>query len=691
MMKILTFLRKNKHEILAAFVLSITLFFFAPVSVYISNANSLGFNLWDIWYSYLLISFIAFIVFSAITLLLKRFFPNVTLFITALSICCIIQGNFLITNLGVLDGHEIQWDNYTRKTLLEILIWVAIIGLFFILRKSVKRNLGTILILLFAFQFGSSAIGLYNNPIEGNSKSTYFNTNKEFEFSKDRNVILIILDTFRGEELNEVLQKYPEYKEDFKDFTYYQDSLAGFPTTLPSVPLILTGKYYDNSIPISEFIAGTQKDAIPTFLKNNGFIVENYSMVPYYNAVYDNLTHSMPDDFRDKLILEQFIVSGIRYVPIILKPLLVNQYYQGEDYYHKDMVEFAANVYKTNATDRKETFKFYHFSGAHGPYQLDSSMNRVKNGSYIDQAAASLSGARDLLKELKKAGVYDNSLIFIMGDHGTQTPVDYLGTTPSYSTHSLLLAKQIGQQQNDLQISNSPVSLSDIPKTIADEIGLANSYPGYSIFQPIPPDRTRKFFYYHWTHSNWAASFFTKLYEFNVNGPADQIDSYQLIKEYSENKEVNTVFPVYQFGDNVIDTLLTSDIYRWYNLDNIYYQVDNNKATIWSAGPKACLNITVQPTNQTLTLSLNAKPYLAEGKIEDQRMVVLLDDNAVVTFTKDDTKEFKISSQLAAQITQDGKIGLCFELLDATKSPFDYGLSKDTRLLGYSIESIVIK
>jgi hypothetical protein len=270
-------------------------------------------------------------------------------------------------------------------------------------------------------------------------------------------------------------------------------------------------------------------------LKKNGYIVEAYSSIaPYDKRFFDNLTSRLSLSDLESQVLRQYIISGIRYMPLVLKRFFVNQYYQGQDYYHKDIVVFANHLGKTHVIDRQPTFKIYHLSGAHPPFQLDGALNQVDKG-YIEQAASSLRIVTELIAELKNADGYDNSLIIIIGDHGSHDSWEYPGTTIAYSTQTLMLVKRINQHFEEIQFSDLRVSLADVPKSIAEELDIENSYPGYSIFEPIPPDRLRKFFYYQWRHSDWFADYIP-LYEFEIEDLL-LIGIHTLIGEHPGNNE----------------------------------------------------------------------------------------------------------------------------------------------------------
>jgi hypothetical protein len=686
--KIRTFLKNNTKEILAALILALTLFFFAPISVYINNAKSLNFALNDIWYLYFIASVAVFLVFFIVLQIVKPIFPYISTIFILFSVGFIVQGYFLNYDIGPLDGHDIQWDSFRNKYWFDLFLWVTLIGVFFFTRRFLYKNIKEMVIFLLIFQVSVNLISAISNPHRG--QGLYFDTSKEFEYSQSKNVVLIVLDTFRSEAFDQVLQKYPDYKEVLKDFVFYQDALGGYPTTRTSIPLILTGEYYDNSIPISEFIEEFQKQSIPFILQENGFHTENYSSVTnLYSSAYNNQVFIIPFAKRASITIKQYYITGIRYMPLALKQFFVNKYYQGDDYIHKDMIDFIDRVDITKSTSLQPTFKFYHFFGAHPPFQLDNNLDFVNKG-YIEQSAASLKVVQNLILQMKKADVYNNSLIIILGDHGSTEPWEYDGTTLAYSSQPLILAKKVNQHFEEIKLSDARVSLMDIPKTITEEINIENSYPGFSIFEPIPTDRSRRWFYYAWEHSYWSVDYLPTLYEFEIRGPANQHSSYKLVKKYTENAITTFDTLNYQYSDNIVSTILSNEELRIFHALNFSYEQTEDSFWSWAVGPKSCVNLPVKQTGNSLTLSIIAQPFLVSGQLEDQAMNVLIDQVPLATFHKNDKMEAVISPDLAKQITQDGFAIICFEFPDATRSPSNYGTGIDPRLLAYSFSSIKI-
>ena len=67
-------------------------------------------------------------------------------------------------------------------------------------------------------------------------------------------------------------------------------------------------------------------------------------------------------------------------------------------------------------------FRFIHISGAHEQH-YDENMNYVAGGTYEDACRSSLRIADAYIDMIKAAGVYDNSVIIVMADHGRLDPM----------------------------------------------------------------------------------------------------------------------------------------------------------------------------------------------------------------------------------------------------------------------------
>jgi len=70
-----------------------------------------------------------------------------------------------------------------------------------------------------------------------------------------------------------------------------------------------------------------------------------------------------------------------------------------------------------------------------------------------------------------------------------------------------------------LRLSDVPVTLADVPRTVMEALSLSAEFPGTSMFSPdIPPRRTRRVLFYPPDQLNLAAEYFPPLREFQVSG-----------------------------------------------------------------------------------------------------------------------------------------------------------------------------
>ena len=116
-----------------------------------------------------------------------------------------------------------------------------------------------------------------------------------------------------------------------------------------------------------------------------------------------------------------------RYLPYQLKPVAkienldinrTKESSDGELYSSLNDVVYDYIREDLNVVDDKY-FAFIHVVGAHPPFVYDKELVRhTEEGTYEDGVNASISIVNEYLKRLRKNGMYDNSVIIIMSDHG---------------------------------------------------------------------------------------------------------------------------------------------------------------------------------------------------------------------------------------------------------------------------------
>jgi hypothetical protein len=118
-------------------------------------------------------------------------------------------------------------------------------------------------------------------------------------------------------------------------------------------------------------------------------------------------------------------------------------------------------------------------------------IHRTTKAHVINQSRCGLMGVVDVLRRMRELGIYEQSLIVLMGDHGAWVPVDTLmneqdnrsGVQPIWVAMAtpVLAVKPPGVMGN-IRFSSAPTSVVDVPATISDLLGLRTQFDGMPVF-----------------------------------------------------------------------------------------------------------------------------------------------------------------------------------------------------------------
>ncbi|MBR2068147.1 MAG: sulfatase-like hydrolase/transferase, partial [Candidatus Gastranaerophilales bacterium] len=462
-----------------------TFFVFAPLNTYLNNI--LEVNCETFIFSCALFLFVVFgIIFFAVKKFANekflKIFNSIILFLTIL---IFIEGNLINYGFGVIDGSAIKWNKYILPIIAETIVWIAFGFLLFKYNKKIFDKTKEICLFILVFQLINSAFGainVLNEKTIASKKQLYSENNKKpennyYTFSNKDNVLIIVLDAFPIDLLDDVfkLKEGEKIKKELKDFTYYHNSIGRFPTTLMSVPFIQSGIPYDNTITMNEYKEKNKEYFIQN--KLNDRLYFNGSN-PYSNAGEVNFCYTVV----------------FKYSPILAKMFLNKQV---------NLVNYELSGYETHYFNHlkreinftnKPVYKYLHLVGVHPGARMNKNITYNPKASLIDTAIGNLKIVSYILDKLKGQKVYDNSMIFIIADHGLSTSL----YNRKYSK-PIFLFKNYNTSQNEMTVNNSFVSLGDIPNTIFDvQKKKLNPY-GISILKDIPKDRIIQFCGYEWS------------------------------------------------------------------------------------------------------------------------------------------------------------------------------------------------
>ena len=451
--------------------------------------------------------------------------------LAALAVLIWLQGNILVWDYGVLDGREIDWLAGAWRGVLDLAIWIAVLGVAAFAYKRVGKLLVTAATAAVAIQLVGAVFTVSGRPDASTSRPDIQASEESraaiAQFSSQKNVLHIVMDGFQTD-IFEAIVADPASRitdQDLRGFTLFRNHVGLYPYTQLTVPAILTGKQYRNQIPVADFIEralagetilsaaamhGYEVDiAVPRFL------MSSYAQTRYTHAFATVSNEHVSDaDYVRTDAARLLDLALFRVVPHFAKALVhrdelwvFQALAQPEAYlqmkYFSDL-KFLENVADTMSIDREApVYKLMHVMLSHQPtvgserceYDGRHSTNRT---TVTNQARCGLWQVLRILRQMQELGIYDDSLIVLMADHGAWVPIEpaegFAGSDASPLTAAMALPVLAIKPPNAgaaYSVSEAPTMITDVAATIAAMSGLNGQFPGESAFE-IDPDRIRQ-------------------------------------------------------------------------------------------------------------------------------------------------------------------------------------------------------
>ena len=456
----------------------------APLDLYYNNKNEFWFNtgilIPQLIRMMCMIAPVVLLVYLLIRLANRKAY-HISLVISSIAfICSYIQGNFRIKNLPPMDGSAADWSRYTGENLITLLIWLAVGALMFWIYHHVKdKGFASVVEVLSVLMTVILSITLVTTVIGSRSvikKSLYVATKDgEFKASQKDNLFILVLDALDAYTYDEVAKDHPEYQEWFRDFTYFPNTTSVFPFTTRSVPQMLTGKIFENEVDFTEYSTDAFDNAeFLKHLEDRDYQIGIYETELSYNGEklsrFENFRTDdveLNKEAKNTFIKEQFKLVLFKYLPYALKQYVgcnTNSFISmiWPRPFRMDNWDFYEDI-KTQEIEYIDhnNFRFIHVEGAHVPFRYDKDMNWISeaDGSYYKNIEASMTLTNAYLQKLKDAGVYDNSAIIVMADHGSRILDEE--EEELYKFNPIFMVKGIGET-HPYQINQAPLSYEDL-------------------------------------------------------------------------------------------------------------------------------------------------------------------------------------------------------------------------------------
>lgn len=293
-------MKKKSFQIVVSVAVAITFILF-PISMFLlQNQDEFWFNIKEVMLPVALLTIaVAIVLFLVLLAFSNKKTAGIALFIGSLlaagAVCYYIQSNYMASYLPLLTGDEIDWASYGGWGIGSLLLWigvpVAVMILFIIKREWLRPIISGVCACLLGMETLVLGISFATTPInQPEDSAAYFSREGIYELSSQRNVVTFISDTFQGTFLNEILEKYPEWKEKLADFTYYDNTTGTSCFTYFSMAKLLTG----TDFPIGKDLADGVKysfenQTLLDMVSKNGYDISYYIGLKPTSNVQDKL------------------------------------------------------------------------------------------------------------------------------------------------------------------------------------------------------------------------------------------------------------------------------------------------------------------------------------------------------------------------------------------------------------------
>lgn len=534
------FIEKFTSTALITCCLILYLLVFSTADIFFNNYNELNFHFLEVAPYFIISSLVVILIISSVVSILTEKVYNLTIsLLLALFLLYWAESKFLYPDFGSLDGKIIDWNLWTSWTYIDLIIWIAVIAVSIYLKNHIVKFVSYICVIILITLSADFIIKYYKYASQSYDNIFTFDYRPIANFSSKENIIVILLDEAQSDVFYELLKENPVMERVFSGFTYYPDTVTGYSYTIPVIPMLFTGKYYDNSVPFKEYVNHAfSKNSFTKSLKNSGYRVDIFPKFVDYNyqisaEIADNIikkgelasTELTIENCKNLLSLATFLNSPNIFRKYIYENYIFprNQASSNNDgtrghmhYWYQDQSFVNELETKSKIVYEQPAFKYFHLRGAHVPWILDENGRPIDRSEYTGSRnnykanyLYSLKVLSDILIKLHEIGIYESSYIYIVSDHGAgrtyQTRlIPNIRHESSLNKNNpsiphivkaravpLFMVKK-PNEKGILRISNKPIALSDFPKIISEDLNLEHN----ELYRTIENNTERKYYYF---------------------------------------------------------------------------------------------------------------------------------------------------------------------------------------------------
>ena len=513
--------KKEIKELVAPFIMSFLATFmfliYEPITTYASNVTDYWFGFNALLKANCLLFVIIFLILLSVSIIiyyiskLLKMKKIYEIFLIVFSICLsalYIQGNYLSGSLPTLDGAKIYWDKYEMQNIISILMWLVVVIINVIICRKFKSKYKKIIsyefCTIFIMLFVSFLVTIFASKDLYAEKGKYISTTKNINMlSENKNFLILLVDCVDSREFEKVVNE-TDSDYVFDDFTYFPDTMSTYGFTRDSVPYIFSGIWYEAETPYNQYYENAFNNSkLFSMMKRDNYDINVYDeeLMISNNKKYDVKNVEL---VNSKIDLYSLFKQEVKYDLFKYLPFGLKKYSSIETLNYSKCKKLSKNdseydIFSWNnifnyehwnkiKLQKNNYFHFLHIEVAHFPYDLNNNLEKLTDETnYDDKLGATISMIDTYLTRIKDSGMYDNSVIIILSDHG-QNDLNPVGRQ-----NPILYIKGI-DEHHKLEVSNKKVSYVDLNESIYKD--LLDNKKSFELLENVDNDRIRRYLWY---------------------------------------------------------------------------------------------------------------------------------------------------------------------------------------------------
>ena len=396
----------------------------------------------------------ASLLLGAVVFLLWRNYRYIEGLVSGLMALCFFNAYVLPFHAEVLDGRQEfarVLDNPV-PLVRNVILFVILSGLMTIFRKHLRFTAVPLLLIAIVFSAGNIyTMSSADGDVDRNTPTQEDMFESASTLSSEQNIVVIVMDMMQGSVVERTFMEYPQLYDSYEGFTVFSRAFSSFPFTYFSDSTIQSGKLYPSDDPtwLANFAYSFQ-DSFMADMRDEGMLVSLMGGRPWragdqvdFPWVYRSTSQRPWTAYISASSAALARVVGYW----MQSPFNLIQVGAWESSTHADLInnmvgdiELMERLINNLSVSGTQSRLIYFWSLAtHTPVvfskdgqigvDVDGWIGRTEQHLIDETFFVTMQLAR-LFGTMKELGVYDNSLIIIVSDHGTHL------RSPSNEQHS---------------------------------------------------------------------------------------------------------------------------------------------------------------------------------------------------------------------------------------------------------------